>query len=77
MPIVEIDPEQLAAIRANVMDAIQSMAEVTASQVQHPDSTRDQQFLAGIQAGAETVARVARIQFDVIAQHGHVTVTSD
>ncbi len=76
MPIVEIDPNQLAAIRANVMDAIQSMTEVTASQAQHSASTREQQFQAGIHAGAETIARVARIQFDVIAQHGHVTVTT-
>jgi hypothetical protein len=68
MPIVEIDPNQLAAIRANVMDAIQSMTDSA--------STREQQFQAGIHAGAETIARVARIQFDVIAQHGHVTVTT-
>ena len=63
---VVIDPNQLAAIRSEVLRTIRSMRGTTAS----PPADEDPEFLLGMDAGVELVERVCELRFEVIRRDG-------
>lgn len=64
---VVIDPDQLAAIRGEVLETIRSMRGTTASR---PTEEEDPAFQLGMEAGVELVERFCDLRFEAISRYG-------